>query len=81
MLVDGHDLRDLNLRSFRESIGYVGQEPVLFNMSIKENILYGKPNATDEEVIEALKAANAWDFIENKMTEKGINTNVGNAGG
>lgn len=50
-------------------------------MTIKENILYGKPNATDEEIIEALKSANAYDFIESKMTKEGINTNVGNAGG
>lgn len=50
-------------------------------MTIKENILYGKPDATDEEIIQALKSANAWDFINEKMKEKGINTNVGNAGG
>ena len=61
--VDGHNLKDLNLRNLRQKIGYVGQEPVLFNMSIKENILYGNPDATDEEVIQALKSANAWDFI------------------
>jgi subfamily B ATP-binding cassette protein MsbA len=59
----------------------VGQEPVLFNMTIKENILYGSPNATDAEVIQALQSANAWDFINDKMKEKGIHTNVGNSGG
>lgn len=63
VIVDGEDLKHLNLRSYREKIGYVGQEPVLFNMTIKENILYGNPHATDEEVIAALKSANAWDFI------------------
>jgi len=43
-------------------------------------MLYGKPDASDEEIIEALKAANAWDFIQSKMSEHGIDTNVGNAG-
>ena len=50
-------------------------------MTIKENILYGNKNATEEEVVQALKSANAWDFIEKKMEQYGINTNVGNAGG
>ena len=80
VLVDGVDLRDLALRDFRRLIGYVGQEPVLFNTSIKENLLYGKPDATDEEIISALKSANAYDFITEKLSQ-GINTNVGNAGG
>ena len=44
-------------------------------------MLYGKHNATDEDIIAALKSANAYDFIEAKMKENGINTNVGNAGG
>ncbi len=43
VLIDGRDLRALNLREVRQKIGYVGQEPVLFNMSIKENLLYGNP--------------------------------------
>jgi len=59
----------------------VGQEPVLFNSSIKDNILYGNPHATDEQVIQALKSANAWDFITSKLGDEGIHTNVGNAGG
>ena len=50
-------------------------------MTIKENILYGNPNATDEDVVKSLKSANAWDFIQKKMKEHGINTKVGNAGG
>ncbi|CDW80084.1 abc transporter family protein [Stylonychia lemnae] len=79
--VDGKNLNKINLRKFREKIGYVGQEPVLFNMSIKENILYGNPNASNEEVIQALKSANAWDFIQEKMIQNGIDTNVGNSGG
>jgi ATP-binding cassette subfamily B (MDR/TAP) protein 1 len=50
VMVDGRDLKSVNLRDWRQKIGYVGQEPVLFNCSIKENLLYGKPHATDEEV-------------------------------
>ena len=47
VVIDGRNLRQLNLKSLRQCIGYVGQEPVLFNMTIKENILYGNPNASD----------------------------------
>lgn len=79
--VDGEDIKSFHLRGLRRKIGYVGQEPVLFNQSIKENLLYGNPEATDEEVIQALKSANAWNFINEKMGENGIYTNVGNAGG
>ena len=50
-------------------------------MSIRENLLYGSPNATEKEIIEALKSANAWDFIQEKMKENGIDTIVGNSGG
>ena len=53
----------------------------MFNMSIKKNILYGNPDSTEEEVIQALQSSNAWDFIMKKMKEHGIHTNVGNAGG
>ncbi len=55
VLIDGKDLKTLNLRSLRKKIGYVGQEPVLFNMSIRENLLYGKHDATEEEIKEALE--------------------------
>jgi ABC-type multidrug transport system fused ATPase/permease subunit len=72
--VDGVPIDELNLRSFRQSVGYVGQEPLLFNTSIKENMLFAKPDATDEEIKQALKDANAWDFIQKKMSEKGIDT-------
>ena len=79
--VDGRDLKTIHLREYRRKIGYVSQEPVLFNTSIKANLLYGKPEATDAEVIQSLKSANAWDFINEKMGKDGIYTNVGNAGG
>jgi ABC-type multidrug transport system fused ATPase/permease subunit len=79
--LDGRQIKDLHLRDLRRKIGYVGQEPVLFNSSIKDNLLYGNPTATDEQVINALKSANAWNFINEKMGQDGINTNVGNSGG
>jgi len=63
----------------RRNIGYVGQEPVLFNTSIKENMLFSNPDATDQEIEEALKSANAWDFID-EFEEK-LDTMVGGAGG
>ena len=55
--LDGVDLRDLDLVWLREKIGYVGQEPVLFATSIKENLLFGNEDATDEEIDAALKQA------------------------
>jgi ATP-binding cassette subfamily B (MDR/TAP) protein 1 len=61
--VDGIDVRELNLEWLRGQIGIVSQEPVLFKGSIMENIRSGRPDATDEEVIEAAKMANAHDFI------------------
>ena len=64
----------------RSHIGYVGQEPVLFNTTIKENMLFAKKDATDEEITQALKDANAWGFIQNKM-KNGIDTFVGGSGG
>ncbi|CDW88003.1 abc transporter family protein [Stylonychia lemnae] len=81
VIVDGRNLKNLNLREFRHKVGYVSQEPVLFNTSIKANLLYCKPDATDDEVIQALKSANAYNFINEKMGKDGIYTNVGNAGG
>lgn len=64
VLVDGKDIKDINLTHYRNQIGYVPQEPVLFNTSIKENIKMGKLDATDDEIEEALKASNAWDFVQ-----------------
>lgn len=64
--VDGMDYRDLDLRAFRSQIGIVLQEPFLFHGTIAENIKYGNPNASLEEVMEAAKAANAHDFILSK---------------
>jgi ABC-type multidrug transport system fused ATPase/permease subunit len=61
--VGGYDLKDLNLSSFRQRVGYVGQEPVLFNQTIRENIKYGKPEATDTEIFTALCKANAAEIV------------------
>lgn len=77
--LDGTPIEDLDLRGFRRNMGYVGQEPVLFNATIKENMKFAKPDATDQEIIDALNAANAYIFIQ-KM-EKGLNTIVGGSGG
>jgi len=79
ILVDGVDLKTINLRDYRKQIGYVGQEPVLFNTSIKENILMGKPDATDAEIEEALRQTNSWGFVSENP--EGIYRNVGAGGG
>lgn len=73
------DIRDLDLNEIRGHIGYVGQEPVLFATSIRENLLYGKKTATEEEMIQVLKEANAWDFIQH--LDQGLDTYVGIGGG
>lgn len=76
--IDGHDIRDFTLKSLRNHIGIVQQDVYLFMGTIKENIRYGKPDASDEEVIEAAKAANAHDFI--MSFENGYNTDIGQRG-
>ena len=55
--LDGVDLRQIDLRWLREQIGYVGQEPVMFAMTLRENLLFGKEDATEEEINEALREA------------------------
>mmetsp|Transcript_50155 Transcript_50155/g.68522 ORF Transcript_50155/g.68522 Transcript_50155/m.68522 type:complete len:586 (-) Transcript_50155:1434-3191(-) len=79
IIIDGNDLRNINLKNFRRQVGYVNQEPILFNTSIKKNILFGNPTASDNEIKLALKASNAWGFIRNK--KDGINLMVGTSGG
>ncbi|XP_056142526.1 ATP-binding cassette, sub-family B (MDR/TAP), member 4 [Lampris incognitus] len=61
--VDGHDIRSLNVRYLREMIGVVSQEPILFATTITENIRYGRPDVTEQEINRAAKEANAYDFI------------------
>ena len=64
VLIDGKNLSEYNLHGFRKFVGYVGQEPVLFSMSIKANLLLAKEDATDEQLETALKQANAWLFVQ-----------------
>lgn len=78
VLIDGRDIRSLNLRSLRKHIALVGQEPTLFAGSIRENIAYGKDNATETEIVEAAKAANAHEFISG--LKDGYETDAGNRG-
>jgi len=77
--VDGVEVRDWDMHALRGLIGLVTQDSILFNESIKNNLLIGKPSATDEEIIEALKIANAYEFVVS--LPNGINTNIGDAGG
>ncbi len=76
--IDGIDIKDLDLQSLRGLMGLVTQDSILFNDTIKANISLGKPNATDEEIIEALKIANAFEFVQD--LPKGIHTNIGDSG-
>jgi ATP-binding cassette, subfamily B, bacterial MsbA len=76
--IDGLDIKDINLQSLRGLMGLVTQDSILFNDTIKNNILLGKENATDDEIIEALKIANAYEFV--KGLPNGIETNIGDAG-
>ncbi len=73
--IDGHDLREVTLHSLRQQIGLVPQETILFGGTIKENIRYGRADASDEEVVEAAKAANAHEFIT--ALPEGYETDVG----
>lgn len=84
ILIDGRDVRSIKLKTLRNSISVVLQESILFSGSIKENISWGKDDASDEEIIEASKAAQAHDFIANfsegyetKMGQRGVNVSGG----
>lgn len=78
ILLDNIDIRDYQAQSLREQIGMVLQDTFLFSNTVRENILIGKPNATEEEVVSAAKAANAHDFI--LKLPNGYNTKVGERG-
>ena len=76
--IDGHDIRDLTLDSIRRNIGIVQQDVFLFGGTIRDNIMYGRPDATEEEMIEAAKRANIHDYV---MTlEKGYDAEIGERG-
>jgi len=64
ILLDGVNIKDINLHDLRRAISLVMQEPVIFNYSILENVLYGKLDATNSEVLEAANIANSMEFIE-----------------
>lgn len=78
LLIDGVDIREYSLKSVRDQISIVTQEPILFNDTIANNILLGKQTATPEEIEEAARVANAHEYISRK--EAGYNTNVGDRG-
>jgi ATP-binding cassette subfamily B (MDR/TAP) protein 1 len=78
VFIDGVDVRDINVTHLRRNIGYVGQEPALFATSIRGNIKYGNPDATQEQIEEAARLANAHDFIT-KFSD-GYDTQVGDKG-
>jgi ABC-type multidrug transport system fused ATPase/permease subunit len=82
--IDGHDLRDLKLDSLRRNIGVVPQDTVLFNATIMYNLLYARPDATEEDVYEACKAANIHERVlnfpdgyETKVGERGLKLSGG----
>jgi len=76
--IDSTDIKDITQNSLRKLLGLVTQDSILFNDSVKGNLLVAKENATDEEIIDALKIANAWEFVE--TLPEGINTNIGDSG-
>ncbi|KAJ1837134.1 hypothetical protein LPJ70_005970, partial [Coemansia sp. RSA 2708] len=77
--VEGLGVRDWNIMALRDNMAIVGQEPILFNSTISENIAYGKPNATHQEIEEAAKEANVYNFVRN--LPDGFATSVGQKGG
>ena len=78
VLLDGHDVADLTLDSLRAAVGIVHQEPVLFSASLRENVAFGRPGASDEEVLDALRAAAALEVAEE--LPEGLDTVVGEQG-
>ena len=79
VLIDGINVRDLGINDLRQLIGNVNQEAILFNDSFRNNISFGVDNATDEQIAEAAKIANAYDFI--MQSEHQFDTNIGDRGG
>jgi subfamily B ATP-binding cassette protein MsbA len=78
ILIDNHNLKDVTMKSLRSLTGLVTQDSIMFNGTIKDNIRLGKLDATDEEIIEALKIANAYEFV--KDLPQGVETNIGDSG-
>ncbi len=78
ILVDGHDLRGVQVRSLRKHVAVVLQDTFLFNTTVRENLLYGKPDATEEEMVAAAEAAYAHEFIQ--QLPQGYDTEIGERG-
>jgi subfamily B ATP-binding cassette protein MsbA len=78
ILLDGTNIKNITKSSLRQLIGLVTQDSILFNDTVANNLKIGKPDATEEELIEALKVANAWEFI--KDLPEGLDTNIGDSG-
>lgn len=76
--IDGHDVKDVTLKSLRDQMALVTQDSILFNDTVAVNVALSDKNATDEKVIEALKIANAWEFVS--QLPQGIHTNIGDSG-
>ena len=75
LLIDGRDIMEMDLRTYRKFVGVVTQDTILFSASIYENVSYGDKDTSTQEVIDAIKAADAWDFVE--TLPNGIYTNIG----
>lgn len=83
ILIDGQNIQQVSQESLRQQIGMVTQDTSLLHRTIRENIAYGRPDATDEEIIEAAKKAHAWEFIQQLSDAKGnsgLDTQVGERG-
>lgn len=78
ILIDGKDIMEMDMRTYRKFVGVVTQESIFFSGSLYENVAYGDKNVNPEEIVEALKAADAWDFVE--TLPDGIYTNIGSDG-
>jgi subfamily B ATP-binding cassette protein MsbA len=76
--LDGVDLKTIDLHSYRSNLGIVSQETFLFNASVRDNLIYGRPDATEEELMVAAKQANAYEFIQN--LPQGFDTMIGDRG-
>lgn len=78
VLIDGHDIREVTFKSLRQQIGIVLQDSILFSTSLRENLLYGRPKASEAEIVAAAEAANAMEFIQ--TLQEGLDTVIGERG-
>ena len=76
--IDDYDIKDITKKSLRHLMGLVTQDSILFNDTIRNNVLLGKPGSGEDDIIEALKIANAWEFV--KDLPLGLDTNIGDSG-